>query len=68
MIINVNPLSRTKVEKGQYCLRENENGVDLNRNYHAHWNEVDYILNIQNHDEKIKHVAPGPFAFSEKET
>jgi hypothetical protein len=31
MIVNANPLSREKVEKGSFCLRENENGVDLNR-------------------------------------
>lgn len=33
MIINMNPGSRKYVEKGHYCLRENLNGVDLNRNY-----------------------------------
>jgi hypothetical protein len=22
---------------GEYCLRENENGVDINRNYDSHW-------------------------------
>ncbi len=60
MILNVNPISREKVEQGSYCLRENENGIDLNRNYKAHWNEV--------HDDRLKHVNPGPFAFSERET
>ena len=60
MILNVNPISRVKVEAGDYCLRENENGVDLNRNYKAHWNEVN--------DARLTHVAPGPFAFSERET
>lgn len=37
MILNANPISRSKVEGGEYCLRENENGVDINRNYDAHW-------------------------------
>jgi hypothetical protein len=60
MILNVNPVSREKVELGSYCLRENENGVDLNRNYKAHWNET--------HDDRLHHVAAGPFAFSERET
>lgn len=40
MIVNANPVSRAKVEKGEYCIRENENGVDINRNYDAHWKEV----------------------------
>ena len=40
MIINANPISRSKVEKGEYCIRENENNVDINRNYDAHWTEV----------------------------
>jgi len=25
------------VEAGEYCLRVNENGVDLNRNWDSHW-------------------------------
>ena len=37
VILNANPISRSKVETGEYCLRENENGVDINRNYDAHW-------------------------------
>jgi hypothetical protein len=28
------------VEAGDFCLRENENGVDLNRNYDAHWKHI----------------------------
>ena len=44
MILNANPKSRAKVEKGDYCLRENENGVDLNRNYKSHWKAVIYNL------------------------
>lgn len=37
IIPNANPLSRTRVENGEYCLRVNENGVDLNRNWDSHW-------------------------------
>ena len=36
-MVNANPISRAKVEEGEYCLRENENGVDINRNYDSHW-------------------------------
>jgi len=39
MIINANPYSRKKVENGEYCLRVNENHVDLNRNWDIHWEE-----------------------------
>lgn len=34
---NANPIIRQKVEEGNYCMRENENHVDINRNYDAHW-------------------------------
>ena len=60
MILNLNPMSRSKVEKGDFCLRENENGVDLNRNYKAHFSTE--------HNPEMTHTAPGPFAFSESET
>ena len=40
MVVNANPHSRVKAEQGDFCLRENENGVDINRNYEAHWNPV----------------------------
>jgi hypothetical protein len=42
MVVNANPNSRQRVESGEYCLRENENGVDINRNYDAHWQFVTY--------------------------
>jgi Zinc carboxypeptidase len=29
VILNANPLSRERVEKGEYCLRVNENGKKL---------------------------------------
>lgn len=38
LVLNANPVSRQKVEEhGEYCLRTNENNVDLNRNYGDHW-------------------------------
>jgi len=37
VILNANPSSRERVENGEFCIRENEHGVDLNRNYAAHW-------------------------------
>jgi murein tripeptide amidase MpaA len=40
MILTANPRSRKRAEEGEFCLRENENGVDLNRNYEAHWSSV----------------------------
>ena len=33
IIYNANPISREKALNGEYCLRTNENGVDLNRNF-----------------------------------
>ncbi|CAD8066346.1 unnamed protein product [Paramecium primaurelia] len=59
MILNANPLSRQKVEGGEYCLRENENGVDINRNYDAHWEKV---------QDDVRQVTSGPNPFSEPET
>ena len=40
LILNANPISRKKVESGVFCLRENENMVDLNRNYEIGWEYV----------------------------
>ena len=37
VVLNGNPHSRRKVEGGDYCLRVNENGVDLNRNWDEKW-------------------------------
>lgn len=48
MIVNLNPLSREKVEQGDFCKRENENGVDLNRNYKSHWTSVKVIVYCRN--------------------
>lgn len=59
VILNANPLSRQKVEKGEYCLRENEHGVDLNRNYDAHWEKI---------QDDVRQISSGPYPFSEPET
>jgi len=37
LIINANPGSREEVERGNYCLRTNPSGVDLNRNWDEEW-------------------------------
>lgn len=59
MIVNANPLSREKVESGSFCVRENEHGVDLNRNYDAHWEKI---------EDDFRQVSSGPEPFSEPET
>jgi len=33
IVLNANPRSRQQVEKGEYCLRNNPDNVDLNRNW-----------------------------------
>eukprot|EP00753_Platysulcus_tardus_P005461 PLAT13363.1.p1 GENE.PLAT13363.1~~PLAT13363.1.p1 ORF type:complete len:315 (-),score=80.38 PLAT13363.1:69-1013(-) len=50
-----NPLGRRLVEKGDLCLRANEHGVDLNRNWDAHWQPQGTTF-------------PGPAPWSEAET
>ena len=40
VVVNGNPNSREKVENGNYCLRVNKNGVDLNRNWNSYWSPV----------------------------
>lgn len=52
-------MSRQKVEKGDYCLRLNEDGVDINRNYDAHW---------EYNDDSVMQINSGPEPFSEVET
>lgn len=37
VVLNANPLSRLKVDEGDFCVRENPNGIDLNRNWDTHW-------------------------------
>lgn len=59
MILNGNPSSREMVEGGQFCLRTNPNGVDLNRNWDEMWQEQAAVYGDTN---------PGPSPFSEPET
>ena len=62
IIPNGNPTARRLVEAGQFCLRANMNGVDLNRNWDAHWT-ADAAPNTA-----LDQVNPGKFPFSEIET
>lgn len=40
LILNANPISRRKIEStSDFCIRTNENNVDLNRNYAQGWKE-----------------------------
>ena len=51
------------MEYGDYCVRSNENSVDLNRNWGDHW------LNETSSAEAIRKQAfGGNHAFSEEET
>ena len=54
-----NPMGRALVEGGNFCQRENENSVDLNRNWDDHWEAGDSMFGD---------TAPGSAAFSEPET
>jgi hypothetical protein len=62
IIPNGNPTARRLVEQGQFCLRANMNGVDLNRNWDAFWTQ-DAAINTE-----LNQVNPGKYPFSEKET
>ena len=54
---------RERVEYGDYCVRSNENSVDLNRNWGDHW------LNETNSPDAIRKQAfGGNHPFSEEET
>lgn len=59
MVLNGNPKSRAEVEAGDYCVRMNENGVDLNRNWDEKWGDQEVALSDTN---------SGPNPFSEPET
>jgi len=59
IVLNGNPTSRTRVESGEFCLRTNPNGVDLNRNWDEMWHEE---------TEGGGSTNPGPRPFSEPET
>ena len=60
IVLNANPNRRQKVEGGEWCLRTNDNGVDINRNWAAHWKSADCQIE--------KDTCPGPSPFSETET
>lgn len=60
IVLNGNPNSRRKVEQGEFCLRVNENGVDLNRNWAYKWQEPGPM--------DVADTYPGPQPFSEPET
>lgn len=60
IVLNGNPNSRRKVEDGEFCLRVNENGVDLNRNWDEKWEP--------NPDLAPQDTNPGSSPFSEPET
>jgi len=57
IVLNGNPHSRFKVEDGDYCLRTNPRGVDLNRNWDVMWTP-----------SKDDDTNAGPHPFSEPET
>lgn len=57
LVLNGNPHSRVEVEHGEYCLRTNPNGVDLNRNWDEKWNK-----------HATGDTNAGPKPFSEAET
>lgn len=60
LVTNGNPASRRKVEQGDFCLRVNPNGVDLNRNWDEEWSSDNPFGGAD--------TNPGPAAFSEPET
>mmetsp|Transcript_19013 Transcript_19013/g.34563 ORF Transcript_19013/g.34563 Transcript_19013/m.34563 type:complete len:330 (-) Transcript_19013:2319-3308(-) len=60
IVLVANPHSRRKVEGGDYCLRTNEHGVDLNRNWDDHWVSEDCSYGSE--------TCPGPHPFSEVES
>mmetsp|Transcript_46536 Transcript_46536/g.122906 ORF Transcript_46536/g.122906 Transcript_46536/m.122906 type:complete len:395 (-) Transcript_46536:48-1232(-) len=60
IVLNGNPNSRKKVEGGDYCLRVNQNGVDLNRNWDEKWDGSSAFGGPD--------TNPGSAPFSESET
>jgi len=59
LVVNANPRSRREVEAGDFCLRANPAGVDLNRNWDEH-----FVSAAQTGED----TNPGPHPFSEPET
>jgi hypothetical protein len=60
IVLNGNPHSRVEVERGDFCLRTNPNGVDLNRNWDEMWEEGE--------SDSMSDTNAGPKPFSEPET
>jgi len=60
IVVNGNPASRQRVEQGDFCLRVNPDGVDLNRNWDEEWQP--------DADMGPAQTNPGPKPFSEPET
>lgn len=60
IVVNGNPASRKHVEQGDFCLRVNPNGVDLNRNWDEEWQPSTDFESVD--------TNPGPRPFSEPET
>lgn len=60
IVLNGNPHSRKKVEQGNYCVRTNPDGVDLNRNWDEKWEREEATFGGDSN--------PGPMPFSEPET
>merc|ERR1719281_2295509 len=61
IVVNGNPASRKHVEQGDFCLRVNPDGVDLNRNWDEEWSPGSPF-------DMSGDTNPGPSAFSEAET
>jgi uncharacterized protein YukE len=72
MALNANPKGRQQVEAGSYCVRTNENEVDLNRNYGDHWQaekESDDEVGVgAKRGQQFESFSSGSAAFSEPET
>jgi len=60
MVLNGNPRSRRVVESGNFCMRANPDGVDLNRNWDEQWHA--------GAGREVVGTNPGPHPFSEPET
>lgn len=59
VVLNGNPRSRLRVEDGEFCVRTNPDGVDLNRNWDERWEPT---------SATYANANPGPAPFSEPET
>jgi len=60
IVPNANPIGRQEVEKGDFCKRTNEHGVDLNRNWGFDGHSGPEDPQAENN--------PGPHSFSEPES